>query len=181
MSSSAPSPSLTPATATAPSHLQPRLEHHQGTTLLMDTQDPTEGTQASALLPALEKKLSQPCQHQLHPHSYQIPSQHINLRLLALIKIRNLSIPTHRYSNLKQNPKELYAQKLLNMYAQKLLCIINWVRPYIEITTPQFSALCNISRSDPELTSPRKLTPKVKTVLETVERDTIQTSLPNIS
>ncbi|NWX63007.1 POK11 protein, partial [Promerops cafer] len=54
--------------------------------------------------------------------------------------------------------------------AQKLLGIINWVRPYLGLTTPQLSPFFNIIKGDPELTSPRKLTPEAKTALETVDQ-----------
>lgn len=53
--------------------------------------------------------------------------------------------------------------------AEKLLGIINWVRPYLGLTTPQISPLFNILKGDPELTSLRELTPEAELTLEAVE------------
>lgn len=50
--------------------------------------------------------------------------------------------------------------------------IINWVRPYLGVTTPQLAPLFNILKGDPELTSSRKLTPEAKSALELVEQAT---------
>ncbi|NXY82425.1 POK7 protein, partial [Alcedo cyanopectus] len=38
--------------------------------------------------------------------------------------------------------------------AQKLLGVINWVRPYLGLTTTQLSPLFNILKGDPDLNSP---------------------------
>lgn len=53
--------------------------------------------------------------------------------------------------------------------AQKLLGIISWVRPCLGLTTLQLLPLFNILNGNPELTSPRKLTPKTKATLKMVE------------
>lgn len=47
--------------------------------------------------------------------------------------------------------------------------IINWIQPFLGLTTPQLSPLFNILKSDPQLTSPSKLTPEAKTTLKTAE------------
>lgn len=54
--------------------------------------------------------------------------------------------------------------------AQKLLGIINWMRSYLGLTTPQLAPLFNFLNGDAELTSSRKLTPEAKTAVELVER-----------
>ncbi|NWW76283.1 POK19 protein, partial [Climacteris rufus] len=54
--------------------------------------------------------------------------------------------------------------------AQKLLGTINWLRPYLGLTTSQLPPLFNILKGDPSLNSPRKLTPEAKVALETVEQ-----------
>ncbi|NXB68810.1 POK18 protein, partial [Struthidea cinerea] len=43
---------------------------------------------------------------------------------------------------------------------QKLLGIINWLRPYLGLTTTQLSPLFNILKGDPELNSPQKPPPE---------------------
>ncbi|NXE68345.1 POK18 protein, partial [Calcarius ornatus] len=54
--------------------------------------------------------------------------------------------------------------------AQKLLGTINWVRSYLELTNLQLAPLSDLLKGDPELTSPRKLTPEAKASLETEEQ-----------
>ncbi|NXE59346.1 POK18 protein, partial [Calcarius ornatus] len=56
--------------------------------------------------------------------------------------------------------------------AQKLLGTINWVRSYLGLTYSQLAPLFDLLKCDPELTSPRKLTPEAKAALETVEQAT---------
>lgn len=50
------------------------------------------------------------------------------------------------------------------------MAIINWIRPYLGLTTPQLASLFNILKGDPELTSSRKLASEAKPRLELVER-----------
>lgn len=52
----------------------------------------------------------------------------------------------------------------------KFLGTINWVRPYLGLTKSQLAPLFDLSKGDPELTSPRKLTPEAKAGLEIVEQ-----------
>ncbi|NWI38854.1 POK18 protein, partial [Picathartes gymnocephalus] len=54
--------------------------------------------------------------------------------------------------------------------AQKLLGSINWVRPYLGLTNSQLAPLFDLLKGDPELNSPRKLTPAAKAALESVEQ-----------
>ncbi|NWW24276.1 POK19 protein, partial [Falcunculus frontatus] len=54
--------------------------------------------------------------------------------------------------------------------AQKLLGVINSVRPYLGLTMAQLSPLFNILKGDPELNSPQKLTPKVRRALQEVQQ-----------
>ncbi|NXB32104.1 POK10 protein, partial [Eulacestoma nigropectus] len=53
---------------------------------------------------------------------------------------------------------------------QKLLGTINWLRPYLGLTTAQLSPLFNLLKGDLELTSQRKLTPEAEQVLEEVQQ-----------
>ncbi|NWZ03866.1 POK18 protein, partial [Loxia curvirostra] len=47
---------------------------------------------------------------------------------------------------------------------------INWLRPYLGLTTQQFVPLFNLLKGDPDLTSPRTLTPGAKAALEAIEQ-----------
>lgn len=51
---------------------------------------------------------------------------------------------------------------------QKFLGSINWIRPYLELTTSQLAPLFVILKDDPDLNSPRKLTPE-KAALEIID------------
>ena len=61
----------------------------------------------------------------------------------------------------------------LNDY-QKLLGDINWIRPYLQLTTAELNPLFNILRWDPDPTSKRQLTAEAREALGNVE-----TVLPN--
>ena len=52
---------------------------------------------------------------------------------------------------------------------QKLLGAINWVRPYLGITTSQLLPLFTLLQGDPDLLSPRTLTEDAKLTLQTIE------------
>ncbi|NWU28068.1 POK19 protein, partial [Dyaphorophyia castanea] len=54
--------------------------------------------------------------------------------------------------------------------AQKLLGVINWLCPYLGLTTAQLSLLFNILKGDPDLKSPRKMPPEVQRALQKVQR-----------
>ncbi|NXY82569.1 POK18 protein, partial [Alcedo cyanopectus] len=54
--------------------------------------------------------------------------------------------------------------------AQKLLGVINWVRPYLGLTTTHLSPLFNILKGDPDLNSPRELTPEARRALQEVQQ-----------
>ncbi|XP_053860544.1 uncharacterized protein LOC128822762 [Vidua macroura] len=54
--------------------------------------------------------------------------------------------------------------------AQKLLGVINWLRPYLGLTTERMSPLFNLLKGDPDLNSPRKLTPEARQALEEVQQ-----------
>ena len=56
----------------------------------------------------------------------------------------------------------------LNDY-QKLLGDINWIRPYLKLTTAELKPLFNILRGDPDPTSKRQLTAEAQEALEKVE------------
>ena len=56
----------------------------------------------------------------------------------------------------------------LNDY-QKLLGDINWIRPYLKLTTAELKPLFNILRGDPDPTSKRQLTVEAQEALEKVE------------
>ena len=58
---------------------------------------------------------------------------------------------------------------------QKLLGTINWVRPLLGITTEELSPLFTLLKGDSDLSSSRRLTPQVKTVLRK-DLDKIATS-----
>ncbi|NXI47198.1 POK18 protein, partial [Galbula dea] len=52
---------------------------------------------------------------------------------------------------------------------QKLLGNINWVRPYLGLTMAQLAPLFEILKGNPDLTSPRSLTPETLKSIEHVE------------
>ena len=56
----------------------------------------------------------------------------------------------------------------LNEY-QKLLGDINWIRPYLKLTTSELKPLFNILRGDPDPTSKRQLTVEAQEALHKVE------------
>ena len=56
----------------------------------------------------------------------------------------------------------------LNDY-QKLLEDINWIRPYLKLTTAELKPLFNILRGDPDPTSKRQLTAEAQEALDKVE------------
>ena len=53
---------------------------------------------------------------------------------------------------------------------QKLLGDINWLRPYLPITTAELKPLFAILEGDPRVTSPRILTPESREVINKVEK-----------
>ena len=57
----------------------------------------------------------------------------------------------------------------LNDY-QKLLGDINWIRPYLKLTTAELKPLFNILRGDPDPTSKRQLTVEAQEALDKVEK-----------
>ena len=56
----------------------------------------------------------------------------------------------------------------LNDY-QKLLSDINWIRPYLKLTTAELKPLFNILHGDPDPTSKRQLTAEAREALDKVE------------
>ena len=58
---------------------------------------------------------------------------------------------------------------ILNDY-QKLLGDINWIRPYLKLTTAELKPLFNILCSDPDPTSKRQLTVEAQEALDKVEK-----------
>ena len=59
--------------------------------------------------------------------------------------------------------------KTLNDF-QKLLGDINWIRPYMRLSNFELIPLFDILKGDPQLLSPRALTPEARVALEKVER-----------
>ena len=57
----------------------------------------------------------------------------------------------------------------LNDY-QKLLGDINWIRPYLKLTTAELKSLFNILQGDPNPTSKRQLTVEAREALNKVEK-----------
>ena len=53
---------------------------------------------------------------------------------------------------------------------QKLLGDINWLRPFLKISTAELKPLFDILEGDPQLTSPRSLTPEAVAALQKVEK-----------
>ncbi|NXH81680.1 POK18 protein, partial [Edolisoma coerulescens] len=70
-----------------------------------------------------------------------------------------------------QNPQSVPFQNSIQTLndGQKLLGTINWLRPYLGLTTVQLSPLFNILKGDPDLASLRELTPEVEQVLKQLE------------
>ena len=54
--------------------------------------------------------------------------------------------------------------------AQKLLGIINCLRPYLGFTAAQLSPLFNILAGDSDLNSPRQITPEAQQALDKVQQ-----------
>ena len=54
--------------------------------------------------------------------------------------------------------------------AQKLLGTINWLRPYLGLSTAQLSPLFNILAGDSDLNSPRQITPEAQQALDKVQQ-----------
>ena len=69
-----------------------------------------------------------------------------------------------------QDPLRLRKDRLvtLNDY-QKLLGDINWIRPYLKLTTAKLKPLFNILRGDPDPTSKRQFTAEAREALGNVE------------
>lgn len=59
--------------------------------------------------------------------------------------------------------------KTLNDF-QKLLGNINWIRPYLKLTTGELSPLFNILHGDANPKSPQQLTPEAKIALQLVKQ-----------
>ena len=59
--------------------------------------------------------------------------------------------------------------KTLNDF-QKLLGDINWIRPYLKITTAQLKPLFNILQGNSDPVSSREITPEAQKALQTVEK-----------
>lgn len=58
--------------------------------------------------------------------------------------------------------------KTLNDF-QKLLGDINWIRPYLKLTTTELQPLFKILEGDPNITSSRELTPEASKILDRIE------------
>ena len=86
-----------------------------------------------------------------------------NLPITYLGRVINSETVTHA-------PLQLRKDHLvtLNDY-QKLLGVINWIRPYLKLTTAELKPLFNILRGDPDPTSKRKLTAEAREALDKVE------------
>lgn len=54
--------------------------------------------------------------------------------------------------------------------AQKLLGNINWLHPYLGLTTAQLSPLFNILAGNSDLHSPRQITPEAQQALDKVQQ-----------
>ncbi|KAF4792966.1 endogenous retrovirus group K member 18 Pol protein-like protein [Turdus rufiventris] len=109
----------------------------------------------------------------------------IEPRLLAALRCYGLQVtpdkvqqqPPWRYLRIKILDQKTQHQevqftdsiKTLND-AQKLLGVIGWLRPYLELSTEQLSPLFNILKGDTRLDSPRTLTPKAQQALQRVQR-----------
>lgn len=85
--------------------------------------------------------------------------------------------PPQKYLGLKIMNQTIQPQtiqlstKIQNLNnVQKVLCLINWLRPYLGLTTPQLAPFFNLLKGDSDLNSPRKLTPEAKATVETVEQ-----------
>ncbi|NXX58106.1 POK18 protein, partial [Scopus umbretta] len=53
---------------------------------------------------------------------------------------------------------------------QKLAGIINWIRPYLGLTSSQLRPLLELLKGDTDIAAPRSLTPEAKQTVEMVER-----------
>ena len=87
-----------------------------------------------------------------------------NLPITYLGRIINSETVTHA-------PLQLRKVHLvtLNDY-QKLLGVINWIRPYLKLTTAELKPLFNILPGDPDPTSKRQLTIEAQEALDKVEK-----------
>lgn len=86
----------------------------------------------------------------------QPPRKYLGLKIMGPI----IQPQTIQFSTKIQNLKD----------AQKLFSTINWLRPYLGLTTPQLVPLFHLLKGDLDLNSPRKLTPEAKATLEIVEQ-----------
>lgn len=104
--------------------------------------------------------------------------------LIKALKERGLNIspekiqmhPPQLFLGFELFPTRVFSQKIqlrtdslqtLNDF-QRLLGDINWLRPYLKLTTGDLKPLFDILRGDPDPTSPRCLTPEAKQALEKV-------------
>ena len=87
----------------------------------------------------------------------------VNPPITYLGQIINSETVTHAPLQLRK-----YHLVTLNDY-QKLLGDINWIRPYLKLTTAELKPLFNILRGDPDPTSKRKLTAEAREALDKVE------------
>lgn len=87
----------------------------------------------------------------------------VNIPITYLGRILNNETVTHV-------PLQLRKDNLvtLNDY-QKLLGDINWIRPFLKLTTSDLKSLFDILRGDPDPTSARMLTPAAREALMKVE------------
>ncbi|OWK60889.1 putative Pol polyprotein [Lonchura striata] len=68
-----------------------------------------------------------------------------------------------------QEVQFVHSVKTLND-VQKLIGVITWLRPYLGLTDTQLSPVYDLLKGDPDLKSPRTLTPEARQVLEEVQQ-----------
>ena len=102
------------------------------------------------------------------------PGKGLGKSLQGMIKMGNLG----EFLGARITPHFITPQKIelckdhlktLNNF-QKLLGDTNWIRPYMRLSNFELIPLFDILKGDPQLSSPRALTPEARVALEKVER-----------
>ncbi|OWK53814.1 Endogenous retrovirus group K member 8 Pol protein [Lonchura striata] len=101
----------------------------------------------------------------LHAHGLQVAPENVQQQ------------PPWKYLGVKilertiqhQEVQFVHSVKTLND-VQKLMGVITWLRPYLGLTDAQLSPVYDLLKGDPDLKSPRTLTPEARQVLEEVQQ-----------
>uniref|UniRef100_A0A8C3QNE1 Uncharacterized protein n=1 Tax=Cyanoderma ruficeps TaxID=181631 RepID=A0A8C3QNE1_9PASS len=103
--------------------------------------------------------------HVLHSHGLQVAPEKVQQE------------PPWKYLGLKifertiQHQEVQFVQSVRTLNdAQKLVGVINWLRPYLGLTTAQLSPLFDLLKGDTDLKSPRTLTQEARQVLDEIQR-----------